>query len=158
MRQTGSNLTAYTGYCAACRVLLPYLVADGGEHSQSSGDAMETVWTDTRIEALSNLWREGWSTAEIGRRLGVTKNAVVGKAHRLSLSPRPSPVKSTGRPRVRSAKIIEIAGPTCSWPHGHPGDKDFRFCGSRVLAGKPYCAEHAALAYVRPKKPGSNVA
>ena len=120
---------------------------------------MDSVWNENRIEALANLWKEGWSTAEIGRRLGVTKNAVVGKAHRLSLSPRPSPVKSSGRPRVKaSAKIIEISGPTCSWPHGHPGEKNFRFCGSRAVQGKPYCTEHAALAYIRPKKPGSNVA
>ena len=52
---------------------------------------METVWTQDLIDNLGRLWAEGHSTAEIGRRLGLTKNAVVGKAHRLSLAPRPSP-------------------------------------------------------------------
>ncbi|QCE34421.1 GcrA cell cycle regulator [Acetobacteraceae bacterium] len=51
-------------------------------------------WTDDVIEHLRELWAEGHSTAEIGRRLGTTKNAVVGKAHRLKLPTRPSPIKS----------------------------------------------------------------
>jgi GcrA cell cycle regulator len=122
---------------------------------------MEMIWTQERIEALTGLWQEGHSTAEIGRRLGITKNAVVGKAHRLSLTPRPSPVKFTGLPRTRikaSSKVIEISGPTCSWPHGHPGDKDFHFCDNRAMPTKPYCAEHAAVAYIRPKSQNSNAA
>jgi GcrA cell cycle regulator len=120
---------------------------------------MDNVWTQERIDALAELWSQGLSTAEIGRRLGVTKNSVVGKAHRLALTPRPSPVKLTGRPRQRSAaKVVEMSGPTCSWPNGHPGEKGFHFCGARAVPGKPYCAEHAALAYVRPKSHGSNAA
>ena len=42
-------------------------------------------WADETIIRLRELWDEGHSTAEIGRRLGVSKNAVVGKAHRLDL-------------------------------------------------------------------------
>jgi GcrA cell cycle regulator len=38
------------------------------------------------------------------------------------------------------------------WPHGHPGDDDFHFCGGSPLPGKPYCANHAAVAYLRPKE------
>ena len=53
---------------------------------------MESIWTPERITQLSQLWKDGLSTAEIGRRIGVTKNAVVGKAHRLLLTPRPSPL------------------------------------------------------------------
>lgn len=122
---------------------------------------MENVWTQDRITALGALWAEGHSTAEIGRRLGVSKNAVVGKAHRLSLTPRPSPVKIIpGRPRIRKAapRLVEMTGPSCSWPLGHPGEKGFHFCGERPVQGKPYCSEHAALAYVRPKAHGSNAA
>jgi len=40
-------------------------------------------WAEETILRLRALWDEGLSTAEIGRRLGVSKNAVVGKAHRL---------------------------------------------------------------------------
>ncbi len=61
---------------------------------------METVWTQDLIDNLGRLWAEGHSTAEIGRRLGLTKNAVVGKAHRLSLAPRPSPLKGPPKRRI----------------------------------------------------------
>jgi GcrA cell cycle regulator len=115
---------------------------------------METVWNDDRVEQLGQLWRQGLSTAEIGRRLGLTKNAVVGKAHRLSLDPRPSPLKAPPKRRV----VLEPLGPSCSWPIGHPGEKTFHFCGDKPMAGKPYCAQHAALAYIRPKERSSNAA
>jgi len=51
------------------------------------------TWTDERIDELSQLWQAGHSASEIGKRLGVSKNAVVGKAHRLKLPSRPSPIK-----------------------------------------------------------------
>ncbi|MGH7124624.1 MAG: GcrA family cell cycle regulator, partial [Stellaceae bacterium] len=60
-----------------------YLVAGGCGATAYGGDPMESIWTPERITQLSQLWKEGHSTAEIGRRIGVTKNAVVGKAHRL---------------------------------------------------------------------------
>ena len=127
---------------------------------------MDTVWTPERIETLGRLWDEGLSTAEIGRRLGLSKNAVIGKAHRLALKPRPSPVKATAAPRPEPERarpapppvLVGFAGPSCSWPFGHPGEKDFHFCGARAVPGKPYCAEHAALAYVRPKSRESSAA
>jgi GcrA cell cycle regulator len=50
-------------------------------------------WSAEAIERLRALWAEGHSTAEIGRRMGVSKNAVVGKAHRLNLPARPSPIR-----------------------------------------------------------------
>ena len=52
-------------------------------------------WTDEDIENLRKYWAEGHSTAEIGRLIGKSKNAVVGKAHRLSLPSRPSPIKKS---------------------------------------------------------------
>ena len=63
-------------------------------------------WTDQLIAALRVLWAEGHSTAEIGRRLGVSKSAICGKAHRLDLPPRPSPIKGyvMGPPTRRVAK------------------------------------------------------
>jgi GcrA cell cycle regulator len=63
----------------------------------------EFEWTNDVIGELRRLWSEGHSTAEIGRRLGVTKNAVVGKAHRLDLPARPSPIRTGGSPRPRYA-------------------------------------------------------
>jgi GcrA cell cycle regulator len=50
-------------------------------------------WTDDAIIRLRSMWDEGLSTAEIGRRLSISKNSVVGKAHRLDLPARPSPIR-----------------------------------------------------------------
>ena len=151
-------------------------------------------WTTEAIERLKALWAEGHSTAEIGRRMGISKNAVVGKAHRLHLSARPSPIRRDARPRpapvpraprpvhvpmqrLAPAPVLRQAPPaapppqasappvvrsfpsarprigsrTCCWPIGEPSTPGFRFCGGDPMANKPYCAEHAALAYVKPR-------
>ncbi len=140
-------------------------------------------WNEDAIAHLRALWQDGHSTAEIGRRLGITKNAVVGKAHRLLLSPRPSPIRRTETEghTPRRAAVKRGGGPTlppldetppapasrapalravpmprvshrvstCCWPIGDPGTTSFRFCDEGAMAGKPYCAEHASLAYVK---------
>ncbi|MBV8914194.1 MAG: GcrA cell cycle regulator, partial [Acetobacteraceae bacterium] len=51
-------------------------------------------WNDDNVRRLEMLWAEGLSTAEIGRRMGVSKNAIVGKVHRLHLPARPSPIRA----------------------------------------------------------------
>jgi GcrA cell cycle regulator len=160
-------------------------------------------WTEDVIVRLRALWAEGHSTAEIGRRLGVSKNAVVGKAHRLELPARPSPIRRDGAGPARARAPRRISGPTlppltctravlpeagpamaqaagvavavqrpalvnvvaraqpqarpyarivsCCWPIGEPGSRGFRFCDAESLPGKPYCSDHAAVAYVRIK-------
>ncbi len=184
-------------------------------------------WNDDVIGRLRDLWAEGHSTAEIGRRLGVSKNAIVGKAHRLDLPARPSPIRREGSgpaperravprrvegptlPPLASTEVrampeaivaepaniaepviepviarapapepvapavlkiavppprpVQVASPrlqpvaarpygrivTCCWPIGEPGTKTFRFCDDRSEPGKPYCEDHAKLAYVK---------
>ena len=152
-------------------------------------------WDNEVIARLRLLWTEGHSTAEIGRRIGVSKNAVVGKAHRLELPPRPSPIhrNSEKSPRRRPARrvhgatlpVLAAALPPmpvlppprlalrseaadrpapvlralpariggrvtpCCWPIGEPGTRSFRFCDDDSMGGKPYCEQHAALAYVK---------
>jgi GcrA cell cycle regulator len=69
-------------------------------------------WNDTVIAELRGLWSEGLSTAEIGRRLGISKNAVVGKAHRLDLSPRPSPIRRQERDPAAPPPTPRAVGPT----------------------------------------------
>ncbi len=54
------------------------------------------AWTDEMVEELKRLWAEGITTGEIGRRLNISKNSIVGKVHRLGLSGRPSPIKKKG--------------------------------------------------------------
>lgn len=161
-------------------------------------------WTEEAIAQLRAFWAEGHSTAEIGRRMSVSKNAIVGKAHRLNLTARPSPIRRTeqgareatprrvsgptlpafgeaaaqaaprlvhgagcheegGRPEGREpesrgsaaprpAPVARPASPRispCCWPIGEPGTPSFRFCDAGAVQGKPYCAEHVQLAYVR---------
>ncbi|MDC0493898.1 global cell cycle regulator GcrA-like protein, partial [Alphaproteobacteria bacterium] len=49
------------------------------------------VWTDERLEKLKELWTQGLSISQIGEALGVSRNAIAGKAHRMGLPKRPSP-------------------------------------------------------------------
>lgn len=56
------------------------------------------AWTDQMVEDLKRMWEEGLTTGEIGKRLGVSKNSIVGKVHRLQLSGRPSPIKKKDTP------------------------------------------------------------
>ncbi len=52
-------------------------------------------WTDERIDQLKTLWEKGLTASQIADQLGgVSRNAVIGKAHRLGLKSRPSPVKA----------------------------------------------------------------
>ena len=52
-------------------------------------------WTEERIERLKKMWQEGSTASQIADELGgVSRNAVIGKAHRLGLEARPSPVKA----------------------------------------------------------------
>lgn len=77
---------------------------------------MEFAWTETTIEKLRLLWLEGHSTAEIGRRLGISKNAVVGKAHRLDLPARPSPIKREGGQQGSARKRTRQRWPRSTLP------------------------------------------
>lgn len=115
------------------------------------------AWTPEQIAELRKLWDAGVGTAEIGRRIGMTKNAVIGKAHRLGCKPRPSRLKRrhpSMRPRAwkpKPPRLVAIGDRICAWPIGHPGERGFRFCDEPAAEGKPYCPEHAARAYPRPK-------
>lgn len=61
------------------------------------------AWTDERIDQLKTMWEKGMTASQIAESLGgVSRNAVIGKAHRLSLESRPSPVKAND-PEVKAA-------------------------------------------------------
>ncbi|MEL6687035.1 MAG: GcrA family cell cycle regulator [Pseudomonadota bacterium] len=67
------------------------------------------AWTEDRVETLSKLWAEGLSASQIAKQLGgVTRNAVIGKVHRLGLSgrakpSRPKPAKTATTSRTSTA-------------------------------------------------------
>lgn len=141
-------------------------------------------WTDERVAILKKLWGEGRTAAEIAKELGgVTRNAVIGKAHRLKLSSRVSPIQQNNKKSTKSVEtkkvtakkkapakpaprtktktnidadkimagdgfsLAELREKMCRWPIGDPKDEDFKFCGCKAVAGIPYCAEHAKVAY-----------
>lgn len=66
------------------------------------------VWTPERVETLITLWGDlSLSAQEIGRRIGLGKNAVVGKAHRLKLPGRASPIRP-GKPKPTVTKEARL--------------------------------------------------
>ncbi len=69
-------------------------------------------WDDNNVAKLRDLWDQGLPTAQIGKLLGFTKNAVVGKAHRIGLERRPSPIRRTAvkpdRKKARSPVMPKL--------------------------------------------------
>jgi GcrA cell cycle regulator len=77
-------------------------------------------WTDERIERLKELWSKGMTASQIAEELGgFSRNAIIGKAHRLGLQSRPSPVKPNDPPPTAQA-----AGPAAVAPADAPDDED----------------------------------
>lgn len=67
-------------------------------------------WTDERIDRLRELWSQGVTASQIAEELGgVSRNAVIGKAHRLGLQSRPSPVKANEPAPAAKAKAEKPA-------------------------------------------------
>jgi GcrA cell cycle regulator len=63
------------------------------------------AWTEDRVETLKKLWADGLSASQIAKQLGgVTRNAVIGKVHRLGLSGRATPSRPTSRAAPRPAQ------------------------------------------------------
>ncbi len=119
------------------------------------------AWTPEKIKLLKKLWQKGKSTVEIGRELGMSKNAVVGKVHRLELSARPSPIKKQANTETKTKStetekkvitLMDLKMNSCRWPIGELKDDDFHFCGKECQTGKPYCPEHCKIAYTSLKE------
>ena len=120
--------------------------------------AEETSWTEKRLEKLKTLWDSGLSISQIGEQLGVTRNAVAGKAHRLKLPKRQSPISKGERLQKQQEKQrdlplrlvlrdIKWSRSKCVWPSGDPKTVEFNFCGAPIVPGKPYCLPHCQEAY-----------
>jgi len=90
-------------------------------------------WTDERIDKLKEMWERGMTASQIADELGgVSRNAVIGKAHRLGLQARPSPVKATdATPKAAAPRAAKAAqapraeppaaeDPPASKPQGKP--------------------------------------
>lgn len=128
------------------------------------------AWTEERVEQLKDLWSEGLSASQIANRMGgVTRNAVIGKVHRLGLAGRATPAAPKPKAVVEVEPEVVIRTPSlsletmtlgddrptvstigtnqCKWPIGDPASEDFHFCGQSTSSAKPYCAYHSQLAF-----------
>ncbi len=71
------------------------------------------AWTDERIDQLKTMWEKGMTASQIAETLGgVSRNAVIGKAHRLALEARPSPVKANDSEDKATLPSPVVATPT----------------------------------------------
>lgn len=145
-----------------------------------------TFWTDETTNEMRRLWAEGLSGEQIAARIGAaSRNAVIGKLHRLGLSgdrqpnrePRnrpPRSFKSADKPqaprRRRASSVINLTGEPlpppavtdiarvsmddltskqCKWPCAEFVSMETpMYCGCSVVAGLPYCEDHARRAFV----------
>jgi GcrA cell cycle regulator len=79
-------------------------------------------WTDERIDRLKSMWEKGLTASQIADELGgVSRNAVIGKAHRLGLKSRPSPVKANEgeakpAPKPKAKPVEKAAAPRAAAP------------------------------------------
>lgn len=105
------------------------------------------AWTDENVGVLKALWGEGRSAREIGEKLGMTRNAVIGKANRLGLAHKGAVRPAARRAPDRPSSPLDLTERMCRWPIGHPGEADFHFCGSARVPGRPYCDAHCNVAY-----------
>ena len=122
-----------------------------------------SVWDEKQLVKLKKLWDEGLPITKIGLELGVSRNAIAGKAHRLGLPKRNSPISKSGEPRKNKSisnfetskelplkillREVEWSRNRCCWPLGDPKLPGFSFCGTSIMPGRPYCEEHSNLAY-----------
>ncbi|MFG1241232.1 GcrA family cell cycle regulator [Xanthobacter sp. V7C-4] len=106
-------------------------------------------WTDERVELLKKLWSEGLSASQIATELGeVTRNAVIGKVHRLGLSGRAkSPAPAPARPRSKTDRPER--------PEARPNRP--ATIGNTVLAAEPEDMPEEAPAPAPAPKASDNV-
>ena len=131
---------------------------DGPENEQDHRKS----WPSERIELLKNLCRRNWSPRQIAERLGMTRNAVIGKANRLGMPiyqkpPKPPPPKQTKPPpppppiidvaptppKFLGLSLMQLRETSCRYPHGEV--PPFSFCGQPQQDGSAYCGFHRRL-------------
>ena len=130
--------------------------------------AIKNTWDELKLKRLEDLWEQGLPISKIGEILGVSRNSVAGKAHRMSLPKRTSPISTEKKQNLSGIKGNEITDKNiplkiklravqwsrikCCWPEGDPKQNDFRFCGEDIFPGRPYCDKHSMLAYTNSRE------
>ena len=135
-------------------------------------------WTPEREEKLKEFWKKGHTASKIAELIGnTTRNAIIGKAHRLNLQARAASKKSSPKANTENnrsevklqklgrkarfrallldknfeqenpKKLEELTDETCRWPIGHPYEEKFYFCGRKPLEKFSYCKLHVLYAF-----------
>ena len=135
-------------------------------------------WTSEKVEKLKELWGKGNTASQIAEIIGgVSRNAVIGKAHRLNLSSKIKQrtsiqtnkniqknenhqIKLKGRrgkfksllldknfEPAKNLTLEELNEDTCKYMEGHPDDKSSSFCGRKNVEKFSYCPLHLMMVF-----------
>ena len=135
-------------------------------------------WNEEKVTKLKELWGKGSTASQIAEIIGgLSRNAIIGKAHRLNLSSKIKVKNSTSGLNYKNSaeendltkkgkkskfksliiekdfepenpkKLEELDESSCKWPIGHPEEEAFYFCGRSSLKDFSYCKLHLLYAY-----------
>ena len=135
-------------------------------------------WTEDKVDKLKELWGKGNTASQIAEIIGgISRNAVIGKAHRLNLSAKikkRSPIntsfnrqnfnqKNFGRKSrklkfrsllldkdfepSKNLSLEELNENTCKYMEGHPNEKSASFCGRKTVEKFSYCPLHLIVVF-----------